>query len=249
MSSRLFQNIREKRGLAYAVFSGLTAYRDAGALTHLRRLRQRERRRGHRLVVAEMRGSEARADHRRRTAPRQGSPQGQPDARPREHVEPHVAPGAPGDLLRSARSRSTRRSPASSGDGRGRAARRRATCSPTARSAVTVLGPTPNGLSAARRIDWICAMIARYTHPKWVASGATSAATRPGSRSRSPPPKRWPTPASCPREAAREHPRQGRLRHRAHRRDRKDDAARRDRVHDRRRRERRAVARAGCTSA
>jgi predicted Zn-dependent peptidase len=30
MSSRLFQNIREKRGLAYAVFSGLTAYRDAG---------------------------------------------------------------------------------------------------------------------------------------------------------------------------------------------------------------------------
>ena len=33
MSSRLFQNIREKRGLAYAVFSGLTAYRDAGMLT------------------------------------------------------------------------------------------------------------------------------------------------------------------------------------------------------------------------
>jgi predicted Zn-dependent peptidase len=30
MSSRLFQNIREKRGLAYAVFSGLNAYRDAG---------------------------------------------------------------------------------------------------------------------------------------------------------------------------------------------------------------------------
>src|SRR5574338_369394 len=33
MSSRLFQNIREKRGLAYAVFSSLSAYRDAGALT------------------------------------------------------------------------------------------------------------------------------------------------------------------------------------------------------------------------
>jgi predicted Zn-dependent peptidase len=30
MSSRLFQNIRERRGLAYAVFSGLSAYRDAG---------------------------------------------------------------------------------------------------------------------------------------------------------------------------------------------------------------------------
>jgi predicted Zn-dependent peptidase len=30
MSSRLFQNIREKRGLAYAVFSGLSAFRDGG---------------------------------------------------------------------------------------------------------------------------------------------------------------------------------------------------------------------------
>ncbi|MBS1819561.1 MAG: insulinase family protein [Acidobacteria bacterium] len=33
MSSRLFQNIREKRGLAYAVFSSLSAYRDAGSFT------------------------------------------------------------------------------------------------------------------------------------------------------------------------------------------------------------------------
>ena len=33
MSSRLFQNVREKRGLAYAIFSGLSAYRDAGSFT------------------------------------------------------------------------------------------------------------------------------------------------------------------------------------------------------------------------
>jgi predicted Zn-dependent peptidase len=33
MSSRLFQNVREKRGLAYSVFSGLSAYRDAGNIT------------------------------------------------------------------------------------------------------------------------------------------------------------------------------------------------------------------------
>src|SRR3989449_2950257 len=33
MSSRLFQNVREKRGLAYAVFSGLSASRDAGPMT------------------------------------------------------------------------------------------------------------------------------------------------------------------------------------------------------------------------
>jgi predicted Zn-dependent peptidase len=32
MSSRLFQNIREKRGLAYAVFSGMNTFRDAGYL-------------------------------------------------------------------------------------------------------------------------------------------------------------------------------------------------------------------------
>ncbi len=33
MSSRLFQNIREKRGLAYAVNSGLVSYRDGGAFS------------------------------------------------------------------------------------------------------------------------------------------------------------------------------------------------------------------------
>jgi predicted Zn-dependent peptidase len=33
MSSRLFQNIREQRGLVYTVFSELNSYRDSGALT------------------------------------------------------------------------------------------------------------------------------------------------------------------------------------------------------------------------
>ncbi len=33
MSSRLFQNVREKQGLAYAVFSGLSTFRDAGCLS------------------------------------------------------------------------------------------------------------------------------------------------------------------------------------------------------------------------
>lgn len=33
MSSRLFQNIREKRGLAYAVFSGISSFRDVGCLS------------------------------------------------------------------------------------------------------------------------------------------------------------------------------------------------------------------------
>ncbi len=33
MSSRLFQNVREKRGLAYSVFSSMSAYQDAGSLS------------------------------------------------------------------------------------------------------------------------------------------------------------------------------------------------------------------------
>jgi len=33
MSSRLFQNIREKQGLVYAIFSGLNSYRDTGCLS------------------------------------------------------------------------------------------------------------------------------------------------------------------------------------------------------------------------
>ena len=32
MSSRLFQNVREKRGLAYTVYSGMSAYRDTGSI-------------------------------------------------------------------------------------------------------------------------------------------------------------------------------------------------------------------------
>ena len=48
MSSRLFQNVREKRGLAYAVFSGLSSYRDAGSMTIYAGMRQRRRQRAHR---------------------------------------------------------------------------------------------------------------------------------------------------------------------------------------------------------
>ena len=33
MSSRLFQNVREKRGLVYSISSGVSSYSDAGAFT------------------------------------------------------------------------------------------------------------------------------------------------------------------------------------------------------------------------
>lgn len=55
MSSRLFQHIREERGLAYAVFSGLTAYRDTGALTVYAGCATASVERVLELVVAEMR--------------------------------------------------------------------------------------------------------------------------------------------------------------------------------------------------
>ncbi|MBI2834679.1 MAG: insulinase family protein [Acidobacteria bacterium] len=56
MSSRLFQNVREKRGLAYSVFSGLSAYRDAGLLTIYAGCANDTVRELVDLVVAELRG-------------------------------------------------------------------------------------------------------------------------------------------------------------------------------------------------
>ena len=43
MSSRLFQEVREKRGLAYSVYSFAPSYSDAGLLRHVRGLRARRR--------------------------------------------------------------------------------------------------------------------------------------------------------------------------------------------------------------
>src|SRR6202008_1103906 len=56
MSSRLFQNVREKRGLAYAVFSNLVAYRDAGQLTIYAGCANDAVRELVRVVVDELRG-------------------------------------------------------------------------------------------------------------------------------------------------------------------------------------------------
>lgn len=56
MSSRLFQNVREKRGLAYSVFSGMSSYRDAGAFTIYAGCANEAVREVVDLVVEEMRG-------------------------------------------------------------------------------------------------------------------------------------------------------------------------------------------------
>jgi predicted Zn-dependent peptidase len=55
ISSRLFQNIREKRGLAYAVFSSLSMFKDAGCLTVYAGTAARSARDVVRLTVEEFR--------------------------------------------------------------------------------------------------------------------------------------------------------------------------------------------------
>ena len=122
MSSRLFQNVREKRGLAYAVFSGLSAYRDAGNITIYAGCANEAVDEVIDLCVEELRGMKQAPVPDAELRARQGSSQGQPDAEPREHGQPDVAPGAAGDLLRAAlRSRRDAR--------RRRAGDRRTTCS------------------------------------------------------------------------------------------------------------------------
>ena len=55
MSSRLFQNIREKRGLAYSVFSNLSAFRDAGCLSVYAGTSKENARQVVELIIAELR--------------------------------------------------------------------------------------------------------------------------------------------------------------------------------------------------
>jgi len=55
MSSHLFQNIREKRGLAYAVFSSLNAFRDAGYLSVYAGTAREKARQVVQLIVQEFR--------------------------------------------------------------------------------------------------------------------------------------------------------------------------------------------------
>jgi predicted Zn-dependent peptidase len=55
MSSRLFQNIREKRGLAYAIMSGLSAFHDVGCLNIYAGTATEKAREVVQLIVAELR--------------------------------------------------------------------------------------------------------------------------------------------------------------------------------------------------
>ena len=81
MSSRLFQNIRERQGLAYAVFSELSPYRDTGCLSIYAGTSLRIRAQGGRIDPQGIPRAQGAAGGRRRAAPRQGPPEGFAHAR------------------------------------------------------------------------------------------------------------------------------------------------------------------------
>ena len=114
MSSRLFQNVREKRGLAYAVFSGLSAYRDAGSFTIYAGCANEAVGEVIDLVRRGAARAEADAGAGRGAAAREGSPEGQPDAEPREHRRAACRTWRGRRSTSTGSSASTRRWPASS---------------------------------------------------------------------------------------------------------------------------------------
>jgi hypothetical protein len=100
MSSRLFQEIREKRGLVYSVGSSLTPLRRLGHLLGLRGVLEEARSRGAR---ADTRGAGPRRRGRargRRGGPKQGPAQGGPRARARGHRLPDEPAGQERAVLR-----------------------------------------------------------------------------------------------------------------------------------------------------
>ncbi len=98
MSSRLFQNIRERQGLAYAIESDLSPYTDSGVLSVYAGTSRDSAAQLIRSVCDEFRSVRAERRERRRIAPRQRSPQGFDDALPRIDQLSDVQPGAPGHV-------------------------------------------------------------------------------------------------------------------------------------------------------
>ena len=83
MSSRLFQRIREERGLAYSVYSFATSYADAGQFGVYAGCQPGKADEVLGLMVAELRRGRRRRADRRRDRTRQGPDARRPGARPR----------------------------------------------------------------------------------------------------------------------------------------------------------------------
>ena len=100
MSSRLFQNIRERQGLAYAIYSDLNPYRDTGCLSVYAGTSRESAGKVVQSIVSEFRKLKSEECARGRTAALEGSTEGQPDAVAGILDRTHVEPGAAGDVLR-----------------------------------------------------------------------------------------------------------------------------------------------------
>ena len=99
MSSRLFQNIRERQGLAYAVFSELNPYTDTGCLAVYAGTSLESAKKVVDCVMKEFSELETTNCSSRRTPARERSSEGLADAESRIHVEPDVKSGAPADAF------------------------------------------------------------------------------------------------------------------------------------------------------
>ena len=93
MSSRLFQEIREERGLAYSVYSYTSLYADAGCLVAYAGTSPDAPGRGPRPDGVDHRRGGGQRHHRPRARGGQGLPPRRSGARPRGLGQPHVAPG------------------------------------------------------------------------------------------------------------------------------------------------------------
>ena len=100
MSSRLFQNIRERQGLAYSIYSDLNPYRDTGCMAVYAGTSLASANKVVKAVVNEFRDLKDHAGAGRRTSPLQRPTQRQPDALARVEHCPHVKPGPPGNVFR-----------------------------------------------------------------------------------------------------------------------------------------------------
>ncbi len=99
MSSRLFQTVREERGLAYSIYSDLNPYRDTGSLCVYAGTSSSKAVQVIELIMAEFRRLKEEAAPCRRTPPRQRPAQRQHPSLPRKLHVADVQPRPPGDVL------------------------------------------------------------------------------------------------------------------------------------------------------
>ena len=97
MSSRLFQDIREERGLAYNVFSSVNSFRDTGYLMVYAATAPESAEQVVRLVLEEF--VSLKESPRDRELKWPGSPEGEPHAQPGKQLLEDVQPGPTGGLF------------------------------------------------------------------------------------------------------------------------------------------------------